>query len=65
MRSPRQSLRRFARSIALRYRLACARDDVRRHGLTIPNGVWVCRSCAHVSFDAMRFARHGCAAAAL
>lgn len=65
MRSPRRSLRRFTRSIALRYRLACARDDARHRGFTVPTGVWVCRNCAHVSLDAMGFARHGCPAHAL
>jgi hypothetical protein len=60
MRSPRRTLHRFARSIVLRYRLACARDDNRRHGVRVPTGLWVCGRCDHVSFDAMSLARHGC-----
>jgi hypothetical protein len=38
--------------------MACARDDARTHGLSIPSGLWSCGDCRFVSLDALGFHRH-------
>jgi hypothetical protein len=40
-------LRRIARS----YQCRCAAEDMRAHGLAVPDGVWQCGQCAEVSLD--------------
>jgi hypothetical protein len=47
-------LRRAARRLARAYRQRCAAEDVRRLRMQVPDGVWVCARCWHVSLD--RFA---------
>jgi hypothetical protein len=44
------------RRIVRAYQVACARDDVAGHGLTVPTGVWVCGRCqrALLEFAALR-----------
>jgi hypothetical protein len=51
-------LRRLARA----YRQRCAAEDVRSHRLVVPDGVWVCGRCWHVSLDRFGWAWHGVAA---
>ena len=48
-------LRRLARV----YRHVCAREDARRLGLSLPDGVWLCGLCQHFSWDSFSFAWHG------
>lgn len=44
--------------ISRAYHLWCARDDVRRQGLVVPAGVWVCEHCPRMTFDAVRLRQH-------
>ncbi|HET6877534.1 MAG TPA: hypothetical protein VFH38_08405 [Jatrophihabitans sp.] len=48
----------FLRRLARLYRQLCAAEDVRRRGLKVPDGVWVCARCRHVSLDAFASSRH-------
>ena len=48
------TLRRLVRA----YHQMCARDDVRRHGLVVPAGVWLCHHCPQVSLDITRLRQH-------
>ena len=47
-------LRRISRA----YHLWCARDDLRRQGIVVPAGVWVCAHCPRMTFDAVRLSQH-------
>jgi ribosomal protein L37AE/L43A len=40
------------------YHLLCAREDVRRRGLVVPAGVWLCEHCHQVSLDVVRLRQH-------
>ena len=40
------------------YHMWCARDDVRRYGLSVPAGVWACAHCPKVTFDPVRLSLH-------
>jgi hypothetical protein len=46
------------RRLARAYHLHCAREDVRRHGLVVPAGVWICQHCPKFSFDAGLLGQH-------
>jgi hypothetical protein len=50
-------LRRAVRA----YRHRCAAEDVRALRLVVPEGVWVCARCWHVSLDRFSWAWHGVA----
>ena len=41
-------MRAVRRKLVRRYRLWCAREDVRRAGLRTPVGVWFCARCRTV-----------------
>jgi hypothetical protein len=53
---------RFCRSLVRRaaraYRMACAREDAAVHGMTVPDGVWVCEGCAAVVLNPADLSRH-------
>jgi ribosomal protein L37AE/L43A len=53
---------RFIRRVVRVYRQLCASEDVRRCRVRIPDGVWVCSRCRHVSLDQYSSARHALAA---
>jgi ribosomal protein L37AE/L43A len=44
--------------LARGYHLLCAREDVRRNGLTVPVGVWLCEHCQRWSFDQALLLNH-------
>ncbi len=48
------ALQRLARA----YHLMCAREDLRRNGLVVPAGIWLCQHCPQVSFDLVRLRQH-------
>jgi hypothetical protein len=52
---------RFLRRLMRAYRHQCASEDVRRCHVRIPDGVWVCARCWHVSLDQYSSARHALA----
>jgi len=55
---------RAARGLLRAYRVACAREDMRRHGLRTPLGVWFCARCRLVMFDRIVWRGHlACCAA--
>jgi len=58
-------VRAVARRIARAYQGRCASEDVRRAGVAVPDGIWVCRHCEHVSLDWLTSrTHHGAAHAA-
>ena len=61
---PHRTVARMCRRLRRAYVLTCAREDCRRHGLRIPNGVWYCAPCGHTFLDGQAFTRHGCTASA-
>jgi hypothetical protein len=40
------------------YHLICAREDLRRSGLVVPAGVWLCDHCPRWSFDPVLLRQH-------
>jgi hypothetical protein len=40
------------------YHLRCAREDLRRWGLVVPAGVWLCDHCHRWSFDPALLRHH-------
>jgi hypothetical protein len=40
------------------YHLLCAREDLRRRGLVVPAGVWLCDHCHRWSFDQALLRHH-------
>jgi hypothetical protein len=40
------------------YHTACARQDIRLLGLTVPEGVWFCPPCRLAFLDGWDIARH-------
>jgi hypothetical protein len=48
------------RRVVRAYQLACARDDVAGHGLTVPSGVWVCGRCQRALLELVALREHMC-----
>ena len=40
------------------YHLFCAREDLRRSGLSVPAGLWLCEHCPWMTFEAARLRQH-------
>lgn len=40
------------------YHLACAREDRRRLGVRVPDGVWFCAPCRRAFLDGLDIVRH-------
>lgn len=40
------------------YHLACAREDRRRLGVRVPDGVWFCAPCRRAFLDGLEIVRH-------
>jgi hypothetical protein len=54
----RRTLARGWHRIALAYRLACVRQDIRCLGLRVPSGVWSRKHCHLVLWDLDTFVVH-------
>lgn len=51
-------LARTWRRLARAYQVACAGDDVARHGLSVPSGVWVCERCERALLELTALREH-------
>jgi hypothetical protein len=49
---------RTLRRLRRRYHLACAREDVGRLGVRVPEGVWFCAPCRLAFLDGLEIVRH-------
>lgn len=49
---------RVRRRVVLAYQHICAREDARRHGLSLPLGAWRCEHCGLIAWDQQTFATH-------
>jgi len=61
---PLRVVPRLCRRLRRSYVLICAKEDCRRLGLRIPNGIWHCGPCGHTFLDGPTFTRHSCTAGA-
>lgn len=49
---------RYWRRLVHAYHLACAREDMARHRLVTPSGLWVCERCLAPLFEAAALREH-------
>jgi hypothetical protein len=52
-------LARAGRRLRRAYQVACAREDAKRLGVAVPDGVWFCAPCRVAMLDGLEMLLHG------